>query len=156
MTGVRRSDGHQGPGRTTGGRGRPTTLRGSLLALLYSLSGVGTFSHPITLIAASGDTETLDALVDTGASFTTIPASVLERLGVRPHRSVRRRLADGRTVEWRLGWVTAELDGVRENILCAFGDPDTPPLIGAHTLEAFLLAVDPLEHRLVPLEGLLL
>ena len=37
----------------------------------------------------------------------------------------------------------AELDGVKATILRVFGDNDTPPLIGTHTLDALLLVVDP-------------
>ncbi len=117
---------------------------------------MGTFFHPITLTAPSGASETLEALVDTGAAFTTVPAPVLERLGIRPHRTAKLRLADGHLVEWRLGWVTAEIDGLQEEILCVFGSPDAPPAIGAHTLETFLLGVDPVEQRLVPKEGYLM
>lgn len=119
-------------------------------------SAVGTFFHSITLIGPVGATETLDALVDTGAAFTTMPAPVLERLGVRPHRRVRLRIANGATVEWDLGRVTVELEGIQEEVLCLFGAPDAPPLIGAHPLEAFLLAVDPLEQRLAPREASLM
>jgi predicted aspartyl protease len=117
---------------------------------------LGTFFHPITLIAPSGATETLEALVDTGAAFTTVPAPVLERMGVRSHRTAKLRLADGDVVEWRLGWVTAEIDGSQEEILCVFGSADAPPAIGAHTLETFLLGVDPVEQRLVPKEAYLM
>jgi predicted aspartyl protease len=113
---------------------------------------LGTFLHPITLIV-NGRTETVDALVDTGATFTTLPAHLLDDLGVRAHRTVRLRLADGRVQERRIGRVLAELDGEREEILCAFGDPGDIAAIGAHTLEAFLLAVDPVDRRLVPVEG---
>lgn len=134
----------------------PPPLRGSLLALLYSLSGVGAFSHPITLIAASGDTETLDALVDTGAMFSVIPAPVLERLAVRPFRTMPVRFANGPTEQWLLGEVEAELDGQRMPILCLFGSPAAPPLIGAHALGAFLLSVDPVEQKLVPKEAYLM
>lgn len=117
---------------------------------------MGTFFHPITLIAPSGASETLDALVDTGAAFTTAPAEILERLGVRSHRTVRLRLADGEIVEWRLGRVMAQIDGVEEEILCIFGSAEAPPVIGAHTLEAFLLSVDPFEEKLVPKEAYLM
>ena len=45
---------------------------------------MGTFTHNITLIATSGDArESVEALVDTGATFTSVPASLLERLGVQ-------------------------------------------------------------------------
>lgn len=115
---------------------------------------MGTFFHPITLLAvAGGGSETVEALVDTGSTFTAVPSPVLERLGVAPHRALRLRLADGRIDERRVGRVLAELDGAKEEILCAFGEPDDLPTIGAHTLEAFLLAADPVEKRLVPVEG---
>ena len=117
---------------------------------------MGTFFHHIRLIAASGKSETLEALVDTGAAFTTVPSPVLERLGVKPHRTVKLRLADGQVVEWRLGRVLAEIDGLQEETLCVFGSADAPPVIGAHTLQAFLLGVDPVEHRLVPREAFLM
>ena len=115
---------------------------------------MGTFSHPITLISPVSDrTETLDALVDTGATFTSAPAQVLMGLGVSPQRTVRLRLADGRIVQHGLGELVVELDGVRATVICVFAPDDSPTLIGAHTLEAFLLAADPAEQRLVPVDA---
>ena len=116
---------------------------------------MGTFSYPITLVGPSGvDSETLVALVDTGATFTSAPTATLERLGVRPQRRFRLRLANGEVVEHEAGEVTAEMDGVRATIICIFGPGDAPTLIGAHTREAFLQAVDPVEQKLVPVEAL--
>ena len=117
---------------------------------------MGTFTHPITLIGPSGARETLEALVDTGAMFTVVPTPVLERLGVQPFRTMPVRFANGHLDQWQMGQVEAELDGQRMPILCLFGSPDAPPLIGCHTLEAFLLAVDPVERKLVPKEALLM
>jgi predicted aspartyl protease len=57
---------------------------------------MSTFVHPITFIGPQGQRETLDALVDTGATFTSVPREQLEALGIRPSRQVRLRLADGR------------------------------------------------------------
>ncbi len=116
---------------------------------------MGTFSHPVTLISPVSDrTETLDGLVDTGATFSSVPATMLASLGVVPQWNARLRLADGRVVEHQMGEVMAELDGARRTIICIFGPPDATALIGAHTLEAFLLAVDPVEQRLVPVDAL--
>ncbi len=116
---------------------------------------MGTFTHPITLIAASGsETETVEALVDTGATFTSMPSPILERLGVAPVRSIRLGLANGEIVERSMGEVLAQLDGERSTIWCVFSPPAAPALIGAHTLEAFLLSVDLVEQRLVPKEAL--
>lgn len=114
---------------------------------------MGTFTHSITLISDSGRTETVEALVDTGATFTAVPAAVLEQLGVVPDYTVSLRLANGQIDRVSIGEVRAELDGVRHTIICAFGEPGSPAVIGAHTLEAFLLGVDPVEQRLVPVEG---
>ena len=50
---------------------------------------MGTFTHPITLISPAGDrTETLAGLVDTGATFSSVPAQVLTGLGVSPQRTI--------------------------------------------------------------------
>jgi len=118
---------------------------------------MGTFTHPMTLFAEAGDkSETLEGLVDTGAMFTTVPAPILEELGVEPIDTVPIRFANGSVERWRLGEVKAQIDGRRRPILCLFGPTEAPPLIGAHTLEAFLLTVDPVEKKLVPKEALLM
>jgi len=114
---------------------------------------MGTFFHPITLIGPNGESETLEALVDTGASFTAIPRSILERLGFRPHRTTRLTIATGETVEWPWGWVDTTLDGVQEQTPCVFAPESAPPVIGAITLEIMGLGVDPGRKRLVPREG---
>ncbi len=114
---------------------------------------MGTFFHPITLIGPAGQ-ESVDALVDTGSTFTTIPRPILERLGVVAFTRARLRLATGEAEITDLGEVIAELDGQDgRTVICAFGRPDAPPTIGAHALEAFLLGVDPEQKRLVPLNG---
>lgn len=118
---------------------------------------MGTFTYTITLISPTGDRrETIQALVDTGAMFTVIPTSLLEQLGVRPFRTMPVRFANGQIEQWSLGQVDMQLDGQRMPVLCLFGSEDAPPLIGAHTLEAFLLTVDPIEQKLVPKEAFLM
>lgn len=115
---------------------------------------LGTFTHPITLYSPVGDRmETVEAMVDTGSTFTVVPGFILNALGVRPRRAVNLKLANGQVVERRVGTVTAEIDGEQESIICVFGDAEATPLIGAVTLESFLLAVDPVGQRLVPTEG---
>jgi predicted aspartyl protease len=116
-------------------------------------AAMGTFFQPIILLSEGGASETVDALVDTGSTFSSAPRQVLERLGVRPHRTVRLRLANGQVDERQIGRVMAQIDGVQEEILCVFGGPNDVPTIGAHTLQAMLLGVDPDRERLVPVEG---
>jgi aspartyl protease family protein len=114
---------------------------------------MSTFFHPITLIGTNGRRETVDALIDTGATFTAMPRDLLLQLGLRPERQVRLRLADGRAHLQELGYISVELDGIDGPTYVLFGEPGSPPAIGAITLEAFLLGVDPIMQRLVPVDG---
>ena len=115
---------------------------------------MGTFTHSITLLTASGDdTETIEALVDTGSTFSSVASPILERLAVLPRRTVNLLLANGQRERRPIGAVRAELDGMEQTIICVFGDADAPAVIGAHTLQGFLLAVDTVQERLVPAEG---
>ena len=116
---------------------------------------MGTFEHPITLIGPNGS-QTLEALVDTGATFSAFPSPTLERLGVKPFSVIRVRLANDQIEERRMGQLEATLNGERRPILCLFCPAGSTALIGAHALEAFLLTVDPIGQRLVPREGLLM
>ena len=111
---------------------------------------MGTFFHPITFIGPNGDEVTADGLVDAGAPFSMAPAGLLIGLGVKPTSTVRMLVASGETQAYPLGLVEATIDGEHSPILCLFGPEETPVLIGAHALDAFLLTVDPAEQRLVP------
>ena len=114
---------------------------------------VGTFFHPITLISQGGRRVTIDALVDTGSTFTTLPAALLNDMEVVPRRQVRMRVADGRSITEQLGVLNIELNGIEDVTYVVFGGPDAPATIGAITLEALLLGVDPVNKKLVPVEG---
>jgi predicted aspartyl protease len=111
---------------------------------------MGVFSHEITLIGAEDRREAVSGLVDTGALFTTLPRSLVDRLGLRPFRTMPVQFASGEKTDWPVVELSAELDGQRMPILALVGSDDVPVLIGAHTLEAFLLLVDPVAKELIP------
>ena len=116
---------------------------------------MGTFTHPITLYSDDRSVaETVDALVDTGAAFLTMPADLLDSLGVEPFQSVTLRLANGEVERRRIGEVRVQLDGQERTAVCVFGESSAPPIIGAVTLQSFPLIVDTVEHRLAPVEAL--
>ena len=100
--------------------------------------------------------ETVEALVDTGAMYTTVPAPLLEHLGVVPHVLDTFILADGRRVDRDIGRTWVRVDGRVELTLVVFGEPESPSLLGAYTLEGLRLAADPVGRRLIPVPGLLL
>jgi predicted aspartyl protease len=114
---------------------------------------VSTFFHPITILGPDGDRATVDALVETGATFATLPRDLLLWLGVTPRRQVPLRLADGSSHIHDLGYATVELDDLDGPAYVVFGTNSSPSTIGAVTLEHFLLSVDPAGKGLVAVEG---
>ena len=90
-----------------------------------------------------------DALVDTGAVRSCIPAPLLEQLGIRPYDRVAVDLADGRKNEVGLA------DGVRFEIMQRRSSDDAlilgdEVIIGQTLLEKMDLLVDCARQRLVP------
>ncbi len=117
---------------------------------------MGTFLVPLEIGDPQGERfETVEALVETGATYTTLPASTLRRLGVLPHKGLF-RLADGSRIERDIGQTWVRLEGSGAIVPVIFGDEDAQPLVGAVTLEIFLLGVDPVEGRLMPVSGFLM
>lgn len=118
---------------------------------------MSTFRHPIQIGSPDGERfEEIEALVDTGSSYTWVPRSILERLGVQPTFRREFETADGRVIERDMNVTLARLDGQVLPILVVFGDDQTTPLMGAQTLETFGVAPDPLGHRLIHVRGLLM
>ena len=97
--------------------------------------------------------ETVEALVDTGATYTMMPRSVLVGLGIAPGWSRTFALADGREREFDMAETRARLGGMTVTTIVLFGEENVTPLLGAYTLEGFGLAVDPSGQRLVELTG---
>ena len=112
---------------------------------------MGTFYHEMQVLSANGDrVETIDALVDTGASYSQVPGSLLRSLGISPTDTVEAELADGRIVEDPIAEVRVRIAGLETFTWVTFGPENVAPLLGAHALEGVRLAVDPLRRRLFP------
>lgn len=100
--------------------------------------------HPV-----DGDLMEVTALVDTGAHHSMLPKSLLERLHVLPIVDRHFTFADGLVEVLGIGQARVAMRD--EEWICPviFG-PEEKYLLGATTLEAFDLAVDPGRQRLVP------
>ena len=115
---------------------------------------MGTFRVGIEISnMAGGGFERVEALVDTGATYTLLPQEVLERLGVQPRSKRRFILADGREVLYPTAWVNAKINGEVQPTIAVFGEPGCDPLLGALTREEFGFTVDPLRRQLIPVPG---
>ncbi len=92
----------------------------------------------------------VDATVDTGASYTTLPGSMLRDLGIEPIGKRVFLLGDGTQPELEIGEARAAIGEESVATIVAFGEENSPMILGAYTLEGLALAVDPLAERLVP------
>ena len=105
---------------------------------------MGTFSQTLRLESIDGERSVeMEALVDTGAFFTLVPAKLLKKLGVEPFDTYTLELADGRLVDHDVGHAVATVGERTTPTLVLFGNDDVEPLLGAYTLEGLLLTVDP-------------
>ena len=94
--------------------------------------------------------EALTGIVDTGASYTVVPATILDALGVEREQSINFTLADGSKREMDIGWTQMELEGRTGHVYVVFGPSNSPIPLGAMALETFALAADAKNRRLIP------
>jgi clan AA aspartic protease len=99
--------------------------------------------------------EKIEFLIDSGAIYSVVPAPVLERLGIRPLAEQEFRLANGTKIVRKKGGALFKYGdriGVADVI---FGEEGDSVLLGAFTLEALGLSLDPLRRELKPLPMIL-
>ncbi len=97
-------------------------------------------------------TEGLEFTVDSGAVYSVVPTPVLERLGILPLKQDRFRLANGTHIIRHRGGALfrfGEYVGFADVI---FGEEGDATLLGALTLEALGLSLDPIRRELKPMD----
>jgi len=99
------------------------------------------------VFGALGSVE-LDALVETGATFTKIPRLEDERIGVEAKYETEVELADGRLVPRKLGLAEVQIADVRRPVLLAVGADGEKPVLGYTTLENLGFKVNPITRLL--------
>ena len=97
--------------------------------------------------------ETVDALVDTGASYSKFPRSMLVRLGIETLERIGFEMADRNIVEYDVGQARLRVNGRERATSVMFGEEGDEPLLGANALQEFLLLIDPVGEQLVPRTG---
>jgi clan AA aspartic protease len=97
----------------------------------------------------------LQFLVDSGATYSVVPATVLEGLGIRALREEEFRLADGTSVRRRTGVALFKYGDRVGGANVIFGEEGDSTLLGVLTLEALGYVLDPLRRELKPLPMLL-
>ena len=113
---------------------------------------MGTFSVKMRVWnpAQPGGVEELDAFVDTGAAFSWISRSRLERLGVAASRRMGFRTIEGRLLERDMATVYVSTDKYSVPDVVVMAEDGEMEVIGAHTIEGLGMEADPVQKRLVP------
>lgn len=116
------------------------------------MTDMGTFRTTIQIASHAepdGLRELANVLVDTGSELTWIPREILESLGIRPLKTLRFRVADGRTFERQVGYAIIHAGGTQTTDEVAFSEPGDMILLGARAMEGLNLRVEPRLKRLV-------
>ena len=118
---------------------------------------MGTFNVSIEVARPYGDEfVSMEALVDTGATYSVFAGHLLEDLGVTSTENSTFELADGRVVELPMGYAAIRVSEKQIIAPVVFGPAETSPLLGATALEIARLAVDPVRQTLMQVNALLM
>ncbi len=93
-------------------------------------------------------TEEVEFLIDSGAIYSVVPTPILQRLGIQPLAQQEFRLADGSRIVRQKGIALFRYQNRVGGADVVFGEDGDSQLLGAFTLEALGLALDPLRREL--------
>ena len=96
-------------------------------------------------------TEKIEFLIDSGAVYSVVPTPILERLGIKPLAEQEFRLANGTKIVRQKGIALFKYGERLGGADVIFGEEGDSMLLGAFTLEALGLVLDPLRRELKPL-----
>ena len=105
--------------------------------------------------ASTRKSKECDFLVDSGAVYSVMPAKVLAGLGVRPTSHEEFTLANGEVIRSPVGNANFEYNGKLRAAPVVFGEAGVF-LLGATTIEALGLMLDPIRRQLRPLPMMLM
>ncbi len=93
-------------------------------------------------------TEKVEFLIDSGAVYSVVPIPILERLGIKPLTAQEFRLANGTKITRKKGIALFKYGDRIGGADVIFGEEGDSLLLGAFTLEALGLSLDPLRREL--------
>lgn len=113
--------------------------------------GVTRVTASVANLAKSRPPYESEFLVDTGAIDCMAPAGALKKAGVKVERKAVYELADGRPVEYPVGFARISFLGYETVCQVIFGPDDVEPLLGVVALDNCGIAVDPVSRTLKPM-----
>jgi predicted aspartyl protease len=85
--------------------------------------------------------------VNTESTYAVLPSPMLSMLGIDPYWTGVVELASGGSEERSFAEIRIRIGDAERTVV--FGQPDSQPTLGSHTLQAFGLQVDPATGALV-------
>lgn len=89
-------------------------------------------------------------LVDSGASYTSLPTQVVKELDIKPKFEETFSLADASTITRKIGNALIRWRGREVATPVILGERGDSALLGAITLESLGVVLDPLKRQLRP------
>jgi clan AA aspartic protease len=105
-----------------------------------------------TVTGPTGKSQTLELLVDSGASYSLLPAKVWKALKLKPMEKQTFTLADGTHVDRKISACRIALNGIERHSPVILGEPGDDPLLGVLTLAVLGLVLDPFQRELRPMK----
>jgi predicted aspartyl protease len=122
---------------------------------LRSAVGLTVLDVDVANVASPEVTERIRFLIDSGAIYSVVPRAILEKLDIKPVTEQSFRLANGDTIVRKKGVALFRYDDRVGGADVIFGEEGDHTLLGAFTLEALGLSLDPLRRELKPLPMIL-
>lgn len=107
------------------------------------------------LVTGPRGSQALSFLVDSGATYTVLPADVWRSIGLTSTRTGRFTLADGTVIERKVSEARIALPEGTAHSPVVLGVDDDEALLGVVTLENLGLILHPFSRKLQPMRMLL-
>ncbi len=109
---------------------------------------MGSITVEATVTGPTGQSCTVELLVDSGASYSLLPEGVWQKLGLEPQETLEFILADGTKIKREASECKIRLNGKERHTPVILGQPGDEPLLGVITLENLGLILDPFKRTL--------
>lgn len=90
-------------------------------------------------------------LIDSGAFYSFVDSRILNKIGIRPETVKEFILANGQAVRRKVGIARFHYKGNSGGAPVVFGETTDENLLGATTLEALGLMLNPFKREIIPI-----
>src|SRR5215212_5331167 len=110
--------------------------------------GITVLNIEVANVAEPEKSRSIEFIVDSGAIPSVVPSEILDELGIKPIAVHELRLADGCKIQRKKGVALFRYEEQVGGADVIFGEPGDHKLLGAFTLAALGLGLDPFKREL--------